>query len=84
MNATIEVPDELYREVKARSALEGRTVREVTVSLYNDWLGRTEAVVNGDDDALIVERRKRFESLVGIWKERGTTEELMKITRSDD
>ena len=34
MKATMQIPDELYREVKAKSALEGRSVRSVTVMLY--------------------------------------------------
>jgi len=40
MKATIEVPDELYRLVKAKSALEGRAVREVTVELYQHYVGQ--------------------------------------------
>jgi len=39
MKATIDVPDALYRQVKARAALEGRAVREVTIELYETWLG---------------------------------------------
>ena len=39
MKATIDIPDELYRRVKARSALLGRTVREVSIELYQRWLG---------------------------------------------
>lgn len=38
MKATLEIPDELYRNVKARSALEGRPVRAVTVELFEKWL----------------------------------------------
>lgn len=38
MKATIQIPDEMYREVKAKSALEGRSVRSVTVMLYTSWL----------------------------------------------
>jgi hypothetical protein len=38
MKATIEIPDELYRKVKAKSALQGRTVRSVTVELFERWL----------------------------------------------
>jgi hypothetical protein len=38
MKATIEIPDDLYRLVKAKSALDGRTIREVTVELYRAWL----------------------------------------------
>ncbi len=43
MKATIDVPDALYRQVKARAALQGRTVREVTIELYESWLGGREA-----------------------------------------
>lgn len=38
MKATIEIPDDLYRRVKAKSALQGRAVREVTIELYRRWL----------------------------------------------
>ena len=38
MKATMQIPDEMYREVKAKSALEGRSVRSVTVMLYSSWL----------------------------------------------
>lgn len=46
MKATIDVPDDLYRRVKARSALEGRSVRDVALDLFRGWLGdekRTQA-----------------------------------------
>ncbi len=39
MKATIEIPNELYRRVKAKSALEGRPVRAVVVELFGDWIG---------------------------------------------
>jgi len=39
MKATVEVPDELYRKVKAKSALQGRRVREVAVELFRGWVG---------------------------------------------
>ena len=38
MKATFQIPDELYREVKAQTAREGRTVREVTIGLFERWL----------------------------------------------
>jgi hypothetical protein len=38
MKATIDIPDELYRRVKARSALEGRPIRAVAVELFQRWL----------------------------------------------
>jgi hypothetical protein len=43
MKATIDIPDELYRQVKARSALLGRAVRDVTIELYRHWLGEAPA-----------------------------------------
>ncbi len=39
MKATVDIPDQLYRRVKARAALEGRAVRDVTIELYEHWLG---------------------------------------------
>ena len=42
MKATIDIRDALYRKVKAKSALLGKPVREVTVELYQHWLGEKE------------------------------------------
>jgi len=44
MKATIDIPDDLYRRVKAKSAMESRTVREVTVALYRTWIEGAAAV----------------------------------------
>lgn len=41
MKTTIELPDDLYRRVKAKSALEGKTVREVATSLFQQWADGT-------------------------------------------
>lgn len=38
MKTTLEIPDGLYRRVKAEAALRGLTVREVTTELYRRWL----------------------------------------------
>jgi hypothetical protein len=43
MKATIDIPDDLYRKVKAKSALEGRPIRAVTVELYRRWLSEDAA-----------------------------------------
>jgi len=42
MKATIDIPDELYRQVKAKSALRGQTVREVAVKLFQGWIVETD------------------------------------------
>ena len=44
MKATIDIPDDVYRRVKAKSALEGRAVREVTIELYRRWLREERGV----------------------------------------
>ena len=38
MKATLDIPDDLYRQVKARSALEGRPIRSVAIELFQKWL----------------------------------------------
>ncbi len=38
MKATPDIPDELYRRVKALSAIEGRPVRAVAVELFEYWV----------------------------------------------
>ncbi len=43
MKATIDIPDDLYRQVKAEAALRGVTVREVTTQLYRRWLAEGES-----------------------------------------
>ena len=42
MKAPVDIPDDLYRKVKAKSALLGKPVREVTVELYERWLDEAQ------------------------------------------
>lgn len=42
VKATFQIPDELYREVKAETAREGRTLREVTIGLFEQWLSEKQ------------------------------------------
>lgn len=51
MRATIDVPDDLYRRVKAKSALQGRTVRDVTEGLYRTWLADDETAPSPESSA---------------------------------
>ncbi len=48
MKATIEVPDDLYRRVKAKSALQGRAIRDVTEELYRRWLDEGSRAIASD------------------------------------
>lgn len=38
MKTTLDLPDDLYALVKARAALEGRTLRSVVEELLNGWV----------------------------------------------
>lgn len=51
MKTTIDLPDELYRRVKSKAALEGLSIRELTISLYGRWLsGRGETADAGTQE----------------------------------
>ena len=63
MKATIDVPDALYRQVKARAAIEGRAVREVTIELYEQWLGDRQAVSTAGTGPSGAEWLARWEEL---------------------
>ena len=42
MRATIDIPDDLHRQVKSEAALRGLTIREVTTQLYRGWPSEDE------------------------------------------
>jgi hypothetical protein len=53
MKTSLDLPDELYRQLKAKSALQGRTVREVATSLFTAWVeDRVPASSLSADEAL--------------------------------
>jgi hypothetical protein len=42
MKATIDIPDDIYRQVKAKCAIQGRTIRDATIELFEAWLHADE------------------------------------------
>ena len=62
MKATVDIPDPLYRQVKARAALQGRAVRDVTIELYERWL--TDAI--GTDETT-AERGAQIDGWLREW-----------------
>ena len=38
MKTSLDLPDDLYRKVKSKSALEGMAVREVATALFAAWV----------------------------------------------
>ncbi len=43
MKATLDIPDHLYRQVKAKSALEGSPIRLVAIKLFSAWVNAVPA-----------------------------------------
>lgn len=41
MNATIEIPDDLYRKLEAKSASQGRPLQEVAIELLGEWVAKS-------------------------------------------
>ena len=63
MKATVDIPDQLYRQVKARAALEGRAVRDITIALYEHWLAAPTEDPTVDREALAAAWIARWEAL---------------------
>jgi len=42
MKTTIDIPEDIYRRVKAKSALEGRPVRDVAITLFSAWANQPD------------------------------------------
>ena len=52
MKTTMNLPVDLYRRVKSRAAQQGRTVRDVTVELYEKWLEKAPVKKKKEWDGL--------------------------------
>lgn len=60
MKTTLDLSDDLYALVKARAALEGRTLRSVMEELLKAWVGSTPtgpSTTRGSPPALLAEPR---------------------------
>ena len=56
MKVTVDIPDGIYRQVKAKSALEGWSVREVATTLFRTWVAQPGS---GTTDARVQEGGER-------------------------
>ena len=50
MKTTIDIPEEVYRKVKAKSAMEGRPVRDVAITLFRAWVEQPDPQRTASDD----------------------------------
>ncbi len=49
MKTTVEVPDNLYRQIKAQAALQGQTVKTFFIEALSEKLGGKHASPSDDD-----------------------------------
>lgn len=67
MKAMIELPDDLFQRVKAKSASEGRPVDAVATELFERWLDEdahlkqqhSETAIEGASNGAVLTRRQR-------------------------
>ena len=78
MKATIDIPDGLYRRVKAKSALQGRPVRAVAIELFHRWLEEDAPVARRDirptednSDEAVQARRRATKAWLDKWLQMG-------------
>ncbi len=64
MKATFDIPDLLYRRVKARSAIEGRPLRSVAVELFQKWLENPSTAAVVEDGQASTEEFAKYPWLV--------------------
>ncbi len=72
MKATIDVPDDIYRRVKAKTALQGRAIRDVTIELYQRWLvesedGPSSVPVGKESESPLVSAYEMMKEYCGIF-----------------
>jgi hypothetical protein len=79
MKATFDLPDRLYREVKARTAQEGRTVREVVVGLFEQWLDKGKSAGASTPR---VDWRKQLPPLAHLVREGPANHSMESVRRS--
>jgi hypothetical protein len=53
MKATLDIPDDLYKRVKARSALEGKAIRSVAIELFQKWIQAPSSTEDKNESALL-------------------------------
>ena len=68
MKTTLEIPDELYRAVKAKAALEGRRVTDVVIQGLQLVLGRSGTDVKSVEFPIIKSSKRSKKVTKGDWE----------------
>lgn len=84
MKATLDIPDDLYRRVKARSAMEGRPLRSVAIELFQTWLQDAQVDDSAKSARTSEERQVDFPWLAISQKyvKPGTSEDMEAVRES--
>ena len=73
------------QKLRMRAARHQTSMEAEVRSILTRAVDEPDAVeASSDPDALMAERRRRIEAVVGVWKDRGTTDDLMALTRGED
>lgn len=72
MKTSLDLPDDLYRRVKSKSALEGRAVREVATALFTAWVEGRIPAVESDRSAAEGEQDNTRQQWLARWRELAT------------
>jgi len=81
MKITTDLPGELYRQVKAKAALEGRAVREVTEALYRAYVESPDATSRVEAGAAWVERWTTVADSLSLLPDGPTASEILRADR---
>jgi hypothetical protein len=72
MKTTVEIPDELYRKLKAKAALQGKKLKAIAISLFEQWVSEAEEepplVLNSPLSGELAERQKVAEAWLQEWQ----------------
>ena len=73
------------QKLRIRAARHQTSMEAEVRSILTRAVDEPDAVeASSDPAALMAERRRRIEAVVGVWKDRGTTDDLMALTRGED
>jgi hypothetical protein len=79
MKTTIEVPDELFRKVKAKAALQNVRIKELVTALLERWINERAPAPPGEPDAEARRRVEEMDAWLAEWQRIGTEIEQKSV-----
>lgn len=78
----MEIPDELYRRVKAKSALRGEPLRAVAVRLFQGWVAEPDTVSSSTELRTVREELPAWFGMARPFVRRTASHDMAEIRRS--